>query len=277
MYTYVQGTCHVLPPARAELWEMADKVGIARKKIVTESKEDLVQYWLNKATLEDLLRLVKADTPSGLAKIQEPGSSTAPADASGSASSSGAGPKATGPTSVLAKLPSVTEDFQDETAFWGDTRCGPDLQDGRETPSSQLIEEGIDGIIPVAAVVKILQGLQEMEPLQQAAFLLAESCKLSKAKLERTVTRRVVMGTQTQLAESMDDERRKHPGLFLWGVVLEQKNGMLSLANGEDSVFELPAGTKVGRLDPLAMPTDLSKPQSWTVQAFLSFGEGLEA
>ena len=88
------------------------------------------------------------------------------------------------------------------------------------------------------------------------------------------MVRRVLMGTETQLWDAYEDELKKFPQLHMWGIILERDHSLARLAEG--SAPALPTPTFMGTLDSLAMPTDLSKPKSWTVKEFLSFAGDAE-
>ena len=63
---------------------------------------------------------------------------------------------------------------EDNTAFFTDAKDGPALKDTNRENQAELVQAGTDGIIPVATLVKVLDGFKGIEDGEkQVAFLLA--------------------------------------------------------------------------------------------------------
>jgi hypothetical protein len=63
---------------------------------------------------------------------------------------------------------------EDNTAFFTDAKDGPALKDTNREHQAELVQAGTDGIIPVATLVKVLDGFKGIEDGEkQVAFLLA--------------------------------------------------------------------------------------------------------
>lgn len=68
------------------------------------------------------------------------------------------------------------EGGEDNTAFFTDATQGPVLKEVSRESQSELLQAGVEGVIPVAVFVKVLEGFQAVqEGENQVAFLLAGS------------------------------------------------------------------------------------------------------
>lgn len=97
------------------------------------------------------------DVADGADQPEEPGSSADPANVTLFG------------RSTFALKP---EDCADKTDFFADIDNGPEVKPGQPDGYIELFETGLHGVLPVAALVKILQGFQE-EQQNQVAILLA--------------------------------------------------------------------------------------------------------
>ena len=68
----------------------------------------------------------------------------------------------------------ISEGGQDNTTFFTDAKEGPALKESARECQSDLLQTGTDGVIPVATLVKVLDGFKGIEDGEkQVAFLLA--------------------------------------------------------------------------------------------------------
>lgn len=123
--------------------------------------------------------------------------------------------------------------------------------------------------------MKILQGFQE-EQQNQVAILLASPTSVKKKKITRSYVTRVLMGPgDTFTPAKIQDEVNADDEIFVWGVLVEQHN-MLNVQQFATDMSLLPPGSDrellIGRVSP-EFPTNLTKPEQWTVKNFLNFGD----
>lgn len=108
------------------------------------------------------------------------------------------------------------------------------------------------------------------------------NCKFSgptsvkKKKITRSYVMRVVMGpADTFTPAKMRDEVNGDDEVFVWGVLVEQHN-VLDVGQFAIDMSLLPPGSDkellIGRVSP-DFPTNLTKPEQWTVKNFLNFGD----
>ena len=251
-----------------------------KRMSVSSLKEELVRKWLGSATSLDVLEInLETAVASSTAPTTAAGSVTmaAASDPTAAGSSAGGASKKgceSAISGLLALCPFLSEDHVDETSAFTNIENGPPLPDvsSADVSMKQLLEEGVDGIVPVASVVKVLQGLQEMDGIQVAVFL-SEEAKFMRGTMIRKVVRRVVMGTEDQMIEKMQEERRMFPSMVPFALVHE-KNA--AIRPDLRDLLELQEACTC-TLDPRSLPSDLSKPQTWTVQSFMHVPDHLQA
>lgn len=95
-------------------------------------------------------------------------------------------------------------------------------------------------------------------------------------KITRSYVMRVVMGpADTFTPAKMRDEVNGDDEVFVWGVLVEQHN-VLDVGQFAIDMSLLPPGSDkellIGRVSP-DFPTNLTKPEQWTVKNFLNFGD----
>lgn len=95
-------------------------------------------------------------------------------------------------------------------------------------------------------------------------------------KITRSYVMRVVMGpADTFTPAKMRDEVNGDDEVFVWGVLVEQHN-VLDVGQCAIDMSLLPPGSDkellIGRVSP-DFPTNLTKPEQWTVKNFLNFGD----
>lgn len=161
----------------------------------------------------------------------------------------------------------------DKTVFF-DKVDGPEpVEPESKVSTMDLIQAGEHGVVPVAALVKIMQGFAETQRGgNHLAVLLAGGQKWKKEKLERQVVKRVIMGPKDLFtATIIEDELAVDKSLSVWGVLLETGNPVEPLAfieefMGKDGVQPLIGYIRMGAA------TNLTKPESWTDPEVLNFG-----
>lgn len=249
---------------------MCEEKGLKKPRTVADCKAALVCKWLNSTSPAEVAN-VTILRPSAKEFTSRSTSSTVPA------SSTAVPANNAERASVLDQLVPFTEDFDDQTPFFSDIRQGPPLEDNLEPPMKDIIAQGEHGLIPVAALVKILQALSEMEPFVQVAVLFAQDTILTTAKLKRPLVRRVMMGTAQQCENHFEAELRSYPHLYVWGVIAEKNNHMFIQAEETpgflDNLNDLSSGKPlhIGMLNSENMPSDLTKAKNWTLDSFLDF------
>lgn len=259
--------------------EMCEAKGIKKPRTIDTFKRALVCKWLEDATTAEIAQVISLAGTSSAPELTAPSASSVVPASSSAVPAADAAANAAG-ASVLSQLVPVTEDFDDETAFFADIREGPPLEDNLEPSMKDLISQGEDGLLPLAGLVKILQALQEMEPLVQVAVLFAQETTMTTAKLKRALVRRIMMGTTQQCQDFFEEELRRYPHLYVWGIIAEKDNHMLIQAeenNGfPDNFKDATRPLYIGILTPENLPTDLSKSRNWLVADFLSFRDNAE-
>eukprot|EP00438_Fugacium_kawagutii_P027161 Skav214890 [mRNA] locus=scaffold1561:22505:25152:+ [translate_table: standard] len=238
---------------------------VPKRASMSTLKVRIVTKWLRTARSLDLLKQVMEDaaTAKSLSKSPAASSSSGHAHATGAAQPSSTIPPAAGKAkksqkgeSILEQCPLIEGEHGDETDNFTSVGQGPPLPDAEmaDVPISQLLVEGTDGIVPVAALVKILQGLQELS--NGIAVLYAETCRVLKNTEERRIVRRVVMGTAEQVGEVYHAEMMANlPKLRVWGILIDSN----STENTQELVDELDIQEIwLGKVNPREMPTDLS-------------------
>lgn len=258
---------------------MCEAKGIKKPRTIDTFKRALVCKWLEDATTAEIAQVISLAGTSSAPELTAPSASSVVPASSSAVPAADAAANAAG-ASVLSQLVPVTEDFDDETAFFADIREGPPLEDNLEPSMKDLISQGEDGLLPLAGLVKILQALQEMEPLVQVAVLFAQETTMTTAKLKRALVRRIMMGTTQQCQDFFEEELRRYPHLYVWGIIAEKDNHMLIQAeenNGfPDNFKDATRPLYIGILTPENLPTDLSKSRNWLVADFLSFRDNAE-
>lgn len=273
---------------RAQLQSMLLPDATPKNATLPSLKSKVVAKWLRGAKSLDLLKecMEHPTTAESSSISQAASASSAPVCAAaaaqalsttgqavaGKAKDAGKAKKA---QSVLEQCPVISGEHADETSNFTSVGQGPPLPDAEkgDVPISEIVLQGTDGIIPVAALVKILQGFQELS--DGIAVLYAEMCSLLKPKVERKIVRRVLMGTADQVREVYESEKTAClPKLRVWGVLFN--------ANSSESTSEL-AGelglqdVLLGTVDPTNIPTDLSRPHKWCLSSFLRWNDNSEA
>ena len=125
--------------------------------------------------IQDMVQPAPSSPPEPASASSNPASASAPmeapADAGGAASGGGSSdePMLFGRSTVTLTSANV----DDKTSFFANIDEGPKL-DTKEDTHVQLFETGVQGVLPVAALVKILQGFQE--ELQNQVAVLFSSC-----------------------------------------------------------------------------------------------------
>lgn len=154
----------------------------------------------------------------------------------------------------------------DDKTVFSDKVDGPEpVEPESKVSTMDLIQAGEHGVVPVAALVKIMQGFAETQRGgNHLAVLLAGGQKWKKEKLERQVVKRVIMGPKDLFtATIIEDELAVDKSLSVWGVLLETGNPVEPLAfieefMGKDGVQPLIGYIRMGAA------TNLTKPESWT-------------
>lgn len=165
--------------------------GLQKTGNMVVHKSRLLEYILEKATETEAMKFADGELD---AIDQSPAPKAAPTDCSPPASasvpscaekpaaetaaSSGENGTPTGgadsstPTILFGRqtfsIPS--ENVEDKTGFYADINEGPKLQ-GVEQSVTEVLEQAVDGVLPLAACIKVTQGFQEMVDLPVAILL----------------------------------------------------------------------------------------------------------
>lgn len=155
---------------RNDLKEECDKLKLGKTGSVQHLKEPLVRHKLGQLQATELEEYTKIQSP----KASAPSSSaSAPSEAVAAAACNEPG-DASQPELLFGrqtfKMPFAEE--EDRTGFFSNMEGALDASAPNMSKSYlEMIEEGEDGVIPVAAMVKIMQGMHDAH--YQIAVLLA--------------------------------------------------------------------------------------------------------
>ena len=173
-------------------------------------KERIVQEWLANSSDNDVFKyagmsdLGKApDTPAAPSgPPHAPAAPSSPSEAPAAPSASSAAPSdpsnsgtASADLSLFGRgtFALVPSEVEDRTTFFTGIQEGPALKDQDAATSAEILEEATDGVLPLAALVKVSQGFQEAVE-EQVAILLAGMRDLSEM-----FTRRALVPSQHAL------------------------------------------------------------------------------
>jgi hypothetical protein len=173
-------------------------------------KERIVQEWLANSSDNDVFKyagmadLGKApDTPAAPSgPPHAPAAPSAPSEAPAAPSASSAAPSdpsnsgtASADLSLFGRgtFALVPSEVEDQTTFFTGIQEGPARKDQDAATSAEILEEATDGVLPLAALVKVSQGFQEAVE-EQVAILLAGMRDLSEM-----FTRRALVPSQHAL------------------------------------------------------------------------------
>ncbi|CAK9055725.1 unnamed protein product [Durusdinium trenchii] len=280
---------------RNDLKQRASDFGLAKSGNTDALKTRIIDHWLSyiMCTESQLIKYIKDQTadapadpspavPNGGNPVRKdtdaaPGKSAPETAHEGSGGGNNAS-SSTPSNSLLLfgrrSFAMTNAEVQDQTSFFADIGEGPAVQDGDTTTCKDIIEEAKDGLIPLAACVKMSQGFQEVLD-EQVAVLLAGPMKLpKKANMTRQFVSRLVMGPASMHSLDLINDELDGTGLQVWGLVVQ-----------EESLVDLEAFKK--RLNLSAdcydgimkreAPLDLSAGSQWLTSGFLNFGSAEEA
>lgn len=170
---------------RTQLQEKALSMKMSKAGKVDDIKSRLIVGWLSQSTQEEIIKY------SGLTDVGE----SVPVAASQAAqcaeqSHAGGGGEASGSAEMTmfgrSTFAMVPAEVEDKTEFFTGIDKGPALKDAEQT-SAEIIEKATDGLIPVAALVKITQGFQEALNDQVAVLLSGANFPMSSFMLLRRI------------------------------------------------------------------------------------------
>ena len=167
---------------RKNLIDKADDAGLAKYGTTDHLKDRLIGYWLKKKSQETHKQIQEMMQPTPSAPTEPASTSSNPASASASTAAPMEAPAGAEGTSgggsldepVIFGRSTVTltpANVDDKTSFFTNIDEAPDI-DTKEENHVHLFEQGVQGVVPVAALVKILQGFQE-ELQDQVAILFS--------------------------------------------------------------------------------------------------------
>ena len=235
--------------------------------------------------------------------------------------SDGAGDTGSAPTGQASSAPDLTlfnrgsislgpGDVQDKTTFFTGIEEGPALQDLDPPTANDLLEQASDGALPLAALVKISHGFQEVG--DHVAILLAGwafagasqtnhhlyvlspkspknhiiqihiykeretgnvpagSLEITKVKIKRNIVRRVVMGPQSYFTPEILKDELSATGLELWGIML-QEDSLVEATSFLETMGIADVNLHVGKMGKMA-PKELSEGSQWISSNFVNFG-----
>ncbi len=161
----------------------AEGLAVAKYGNIEDLKQRLLGFWMSRTSkkVEEQLASLAPSTaqpakPEGVAPSEPPLKSV---ETNGAADGADL-PKEPGNSADPANLTLFGRstfalkpaDCDDRTGFFANIDEGPEVKADQKESYIELFETGLDGVVPVAGLVKILQGFQE-EQQNQVAILLA--------------------------------------------------------------------------------------------------------
>ena len=183
---------------RPELQARCESNGLRKTGTIADLRSRLVERWLSEATVKEIDDWAQKTNGAEKLQMEELPSSAATTQAAGSATGKKPAPKApaSGGSVLQNCQPLQASNQMDMSDMFSNALKGPQLPDATCKGAADIVEEGKDGILPLAAVVKVLQALDETPRLQQVALLLAGRMRV---KISTTIHPLVAFPTNAQM------------------------------------------------------------------------------
>ncbi|CAK8989314.1 Uncharacterized protein (Fragment), partial [Durusdinium trenchii] len=267
-----------------DLKKKASDMKVSKNGTTDQIKERVLQQWLECSPRAEVLAysgVWDADTSGSAStmhhtdagssqKVEDNAAASAAADAHGE---SGNGASGSSDLTLFGRqtFSMVLADVEDKTNFYTGINEGPALQSLPEPTTAETVAAATDGVLPLAALVKISQGFQETVD-DPVAVLLAGILEMKKPKLKRKIVRRVILGPRNLFNPEVLKDELDATGLELWGLVWHESWPVdLQLFAAGVGIADHMDGLYVGKLSRNA-PADLSEGNQWLSSKFLDFG-----